>query len=61
MKNQGRGTGRVASLAHLETIRKGSGGGLDQQAVYDTHGPKLGITCSQCRGTFAEGVASQWM
>jgi hypothetical protein len=37
----------VASLAHLETIRKEVEAGWTMQAVYDTHGPKLGITYSQ--------------
>jgi hypothetical protein len=41
------GTGRVASLAHLETIRKEVEAGWTMQAVYDTYGPKLGITYSQ--------------
>jgi hypothetical protein len=41
------GAGRVASLAHLETIRKEVEAGWTMQAVYDTHGPKLGITYSQ--------------
>jgi len=41
------GTGRVASLAHLETIRKEVEAGWSMQAVYDTHGPKLGITYSR--------------
>lgn len=41
------GAGRVAFLAHLETIRKEVEAGWTMQAVYDTHGPKLGITYSQ--------------
>ena len=41
------GTGRVASLAHLEAIRTEVEAGWTMQAVYDTHGPKLGITYSQ--------------
>ena len=43
------GTGRVASLAHLETIRKEVEAGWTMQAVYDTHGPKLGFTYSAHR------------
>jgi len=41
------GAGRVAFLAHLETIRKEVEAGWTMQSVYDTHGPKLGITYSQ--------------
>ncbi len=37
----------MASLAHLETIRKEVEAGWTMQSVYDTPGPKPGITYSK--------------